>query len=46
MTALGSQDDGLGVGVFEENMARPLIIFWVFRKKKKKRGTVKDFKIA
>jgi hypothetical protein len=40
-------DDGLGVGVFGENMARPLIIFWIFREKNKKEGgTVKDFKIA
>jgi hypothetical protein len=37
VTALGLLDDGLGVRVLGENMARPLIIFWIFREKNKKK---------
>ena len=37
VTALGLLGDGLGVGVFGENMARPLIIFWIFQEKNKKK---------
>jgi hypothetical protein len=37
VTALGFLDDGLGVGVFGEIMARRLIIFWIFWEKNKKK---------